>query len=116
MNKQGKVWGWTSEIFSKNNVDINLINSSQGGFCSKHKHHHKHNMFFILSGQMEIKIWKNDYDLIDTTILEKEQFCVIAPGEYHMFRSLSEKTMAIEIYWVELDKKDIIRDDVGGQE
>ena len=38
MEKQGKVWGGTQLLFSKNNVEIHRIETVSGGYCSKHKH------------------------------------------------------------------------------
>ena len=116
MNIQGKIWGSTSVLFSKNNVEINRIVCNKNGFCSKHKHISKYNMFFVEKGILEINIWKNNYDLIDETILKEQQNCIIEPGEYHMFKCLEDGTVAFEIYWVEIDKNDIIRDNVGGIE
>jgi len=113
MNKQGKIWGFTSEIFNKNNVEINRIEGISGTFCSKHKHEHKYNMFFVESGLIKIEVWKNHYKLKDDTILEKGQSCVVNPGEFHRFNVL-EDCVVYEIYWTEISSNDIIREDVGG--
>ena len=56
---------------------------------------------------------KNDYDLIDETIIGDLQMTVVPPNEYHMFEAL-EDTVAYEIYWVELNEKDIVRENCGG--
>lgn len=114
MNIQGKVWGTTSSLFSKNNVEINRITCDYDGYCSKHKHISKYNMFFVEKGSLEIRIWKNDYDLVDKTILKEQQSCVVEPGEFHIFKCLEENTVAFEIYWVEIDKNDIERSGSGG--
>ena len=113
MNIQGKIWGSTSELFNKNNVEIHRITCKQNGFCSKHKHISKYNMFFVEKGKLEIDIWK-EYGLIDKTILEEHQVCVVEPGSYHQFKCIEDKTIAFEVYWVEIGAKDIIRESVGG--
>jgi quercetin dioxygenase-like cupin family protein len=113
-NIQGKVWGDTQCLFFKNNVEIHRINTNKGGYCSKHKHDYKFNAFYIERGKMKITAWKNDYDLVDETIIEDQQMTVVPPREYHMFEAL-EDTVAYEIYWVDLPKKDIIRDNHGGK-
>ena len=112
---QGKVWGFTESVFCKNNVEMHRISTNKGGYCSKHKHDFKYNAFFIESGKLKIKVWKSEYDLIDETIITDLQMCTVPPGEYHTFEAL-EDTVAYEIYWVELDQKDIIRETVGGKE
>lgn len=115
MNIQGKVWGTTSILFNKNNVEINRITCTKGGYCSKHKHESKYNMFFVEKGSLEISVWKNNYDLIDKTIIKTQQNCIVDPGEYHIFKCLESDTVAYEIYWVEIDKNDIERETVGGE-
>lgn len=114
MNIHGKVWGKTQELFFKNNVEIHRIEINKGSFCSKHKHNHKFNAFFIEKGKIKVKIWKNDYDLIDETIISTGQMTTVKPGEYHLFESL-EDTIAYEIYWIELERNDIDRENVGGK-
>jgi quercetin dioxygenase-like cupin family protein len=112
-NIQGKVWGSTENIFKKNNVSMHRIEINKGGYCSIHKHRYKHNAFFVESGKLKIYIWKNDYDLIDTTVVTKLQMTSVAPNEYHKFEAL-EDTVAYEIYWSECEDSDIERKDVGG--
>ena len=73
-------------------------------------------MFFIEEGELDIEVWKNDYDLIDTTTLKKGEHTTIKPSEFHRFRNTSSKDAIIyEIYWTELDEGDITRESVGGK-
>lgn len=114
---QGKVWGKTSPIFFKNNVEMHRIEGKKGGHCSKHRHHTKYNMFFIESGKLQVEIHK-DYGsevLKDITVLGPGEATTVAPGDWHRFRVL-EDCVAFEIYWVELEAADIDREDVGGFE
>ena len=39
---------------------------------------------------------------------------VVKPGEYHKFEAL-EDTIAYEIYWIELNPDDIVRETCGGK-
>ena len=68
MKIQGKVWGKTQEIFANNNFDLHRIEVNKGGFCSKHKHVHKINAFYIEKGKLKIRIQETEYNLIDETI------------------------------------------------
>lgn len=111
--KSGKVWGFTEALFARNNVEVHRIFVSDGGFCSKHKHDHKWNLFYVERGTLYIEVWKKDYALCDTTILSAGQMAAVAPGEFHRFRALSD-TVVYEIYWVELDAEDIKRENIGG--
>lgn len=111
----GKIWGITSPIFCKNNVEIHRIEGIKGGFCSWHKHQSKYNRFFVESGLLKV-IVRKDYgsgELEDETILTAGQQTTVSPGEYHKFEVL-EDCVAYEIYWVELQEGDIERLTVGG--
>jgi mannose-6-phosphate isomerase-like protein (cupin superfamily) len=111
---QGKVWGTTRTIFEKNNTMINYLVLDKGhSWCSKHHHEHRHNMFFVVSGKVKIRTWKKDYDLLDEIILLPEQGTSVAFGEKHSFEVL-ENSIMLEVYWVELDSRDIVRETVGG--
>ena len=110
----GKIWGQTECIFSKNNVSINRIVAQKGSKCSKHYHLHKFNTFFIESGSLKISVWQKDYNLIDETILVTGQSTTIKPGLYHTFEAL-EDTVAYEIYHIELEDNDIIRETCGSK-
>jgi len=115
MNKAGKCWGCTMDVFRHNNVQINRIEIHAGGYCSEHKHEHKFNGFWVELGQLEVDVWKNDYDMVDTTCLSRQEFLVVAPGEYHRFRALTQ-VVAYEIYWTELEESDIQRKSCGGKD
>jgi len=116
MDISGKVWGCTSKLFSKNNVEIFRIVGKTGGKSSMHKHSHKYSMFFVEKGRIKVVIEKNDYDLVDETILEPHQSMTIKPEEYHRFEVLDNDSICYEIYWTELDTNDIIRRDCGSLE
>ena len=112
---RGKVWGNTSTLFSKNNVEVSRIEIKKGGYCSKHRHDYKYNLFFVEEGKLLVTIFREDANttIEDKTILEKHDITYVEPNIFHFFEAL-EDTIAYEIYWVEIDKKDIIRESVGG--
>lgn len=107
----GKVWGKTSCLWRGQHVEFHYIQAVKGGFCSQHRHLHKHNMFHVLEGRLAVEVWKGD--LVDTTILGPGEMTVVLPGEFHRFTAL-EHTKAVEIYWTEVDPFDIDRRTTGG--
>ena len=113
MSIQGKVWGKTQKIFANNNFELHRIEVNKGGFCSKHKHVHKINAFYIEKGKLKIRIHETEYNLIDETIASTGDLSIVKPGKYHEFEAL-EDTICYEIYWVELNHNDISRENVGG--
>lgn len=110
----GKIWGNTECIFDKNNVSVHRIEANKGYMCSKHYHLHKHNIFYVEKGALQIEVWQKDYDLVDTTIISDGQSTSVSPGLQHRFSAL-EDTIAFEIYFVELDNSDIIRSNTGSK-
>jgi mannose-6-phosphate isomerase-like protein (cupin superfamily) len=110
--KAGKVWGVTELLEANGVLEFHRIEAKAGGVCSKHKHKYKWNGFFVESGKMIIRVWKNSYDLVDETLLEAGQYTKVAPGEYHQFEAV-EDCVAFELYWAEFDHNDIERESVG---
>lgn len=112
--KEGKIWGMTSMFFRDQTSSAHHITIKKGGFCSKHKHEHKHNLFYVVDGELEITIWREE-GMKDITVLKPGQVTGVSPGFYHQFRAL-QKTEAIEVYQVILTDPDIERENVGGLE
>jgi len=74
-------------------------------------------MFYVEGGSLDIEVWKNDYDLIDTTSLKSGEHTIVKPREFHRFINNSSKEAVVyEIYWTELLESDIERESVGGNE
>ena len=113
---RGKIWGNTRTLFCKSNVEIARIEVSSGGYCSKHIHEHKYNLFFIETGELEVTIYRHDAGTIieDITVLKRGDSTYVEPGVFHKFKA-NTNTVAYEIYWVELDNNDIVRENVGGK-
>lgn len=107
MNKKSKIWGFTQSLFCKNNVEIHRAEIKKGQRCSKHKHEHKQNAFFIEKGKLKIHIWNENE--ISEAILISGEMSVVKSNMFHMFEAL-ENTIMYEIYWVELSEDDIIRE------
>lgn len=110
---EGKAWGRTELIFKGPNFEVHRINVIAGGYCSKHIHATKYNLFYVDQGNLEIQVWKKNYNLIDSTLLSPGEKMKVPPGEYHRFKAVSD-VIAYEIYYTELDSDDIKREDVGG--
>jgi len=108
----GKVWGSTELIEANGALEFHRIIINKGGVCSKHKHEFKWNGFYVESGSLLIRVWQNDYDLVDETIVNAGEYTKVKPGVYHQFECL-EDGVAYELYWAEFNHNDIIRESVG---
>jgi mannose-6-phosphate isomerase-like protein (cupin superfamily) len=111
--KAGKAWGLTQCLESNSVLEFHRIEVSQGGYCSKHRHVHKWNGFFVESGSLLIRVWQQDYQLVDETILGNGEYTKVAPGLTHQFEALSD-VVAFEVYWTQMPEVDIVRESVGG--
>ena len=107
---QGKVWGKTQLIFTRNNVSVHRVQVAAGGFCSKHRHLAKYNLFFVESGRLRVTIYEDSR--IDTDVGPGET-TEVPPGRLHRFEALTD-CIAYEIYWTILDENDIERHESGG--
>lgn len=108
----GKVWGTTQLIEANNTLEFHRIELRTGGVCSKHLHEFKWNGFYVESGSLLIRVWQNDYNLTDETVLGAGDYTSVKPGVYHQFECL-EPTIAYELYWAEFKHNDIKREDSG---
>lgn len=104
----GKIWGTTQLIEANNTLEFHRIVLKPGGVCSKHLHEFKWNGFYVESGSLLIRVWQNDYDLTDETVLNTGDYTSVKPGVYHQFECLAPTT-AYELYWAEFNHNDIKR-------
>lgn len=106
MNKIGKNWGFSSNIFLNDSVQIDRIEILKGQSCSKHYHEHKYNLFFVEKGSIIVYTWNDDLKI--KTKLNTYESLVVQPKIYHQFESL-ENSIVYEIYYTKLDNNDIVR-------
>ena len=109
---EGKVWGETTPILQTPMIEIHKVFIHSGGQCSTHKHDHKWNGFLVVQGTVEIHVEKNDYDLVDKTVLTDGEFTTVKPGEFHYFKA-NEDSVLYEIYYIDPIQEDIFRKNVG---
>ena len=108
----GKVWGQTELVHANGVLEFHRIEYKAKGTCSKHKHNFKWNGFFVESGEMIVRVWQNDYELVDETVLKAGDFTQGKPGVYHQCEGVKDG-VAFELYWAEFNHDDIKRETVG---
>ena len=112
--KAGKIWGNTELIHANGVLEFHRIEYKEGMQCSEHLHEFKWNGFYVESGEMLIRCWQNDYDLVDETLLKAGDFTQVKPGVMHQFVGV-KSGVAFELYWAEINHNDIKRRSVGGK-
>jgi mannose-6-phosphate isomerase-like protein (cupin superfamily) len=110
----GKIWGKTEAIHQNGLFEFHRIEFNKGYKCSEHLHEFKWNGFYVESGTLLIRVWQNDYDLVDETILGPGDWTKVKPGVYHQFECI-EDAIAFEVYFSEFSHNDIVRENVGFQ-
>lgn len=103
-----KIWGKTAKIYDSSNTEMYIAWINNNGQSSKHYHEHKYNYFYVVSGKLIINVWDKNTDQVSAITLGPEDTLTIENKIWHQFIAL-ESTILIEIYWVEINDQDIIR-------
>ena len=109
MERTRKTWGEKWEIFTNDLCEVSLLYLEQNRRCSWHRHQTKYNLFFVVEGQLFIK-------MVDgTQLVKKGQIFTTRPGELHEFQTHDERATIIEVMYVEYKEEDIERIHEGGE-
>lgn len=113
LERQGKVWGATSLVYQSPHTQVHLLEIKRGGFCSEHRHARKSNLFVVLKGRLEVRVWPDMYQQFDSTILGPGQSTSVPVGSWHQFLAIDD-TECLEIYESAEIGEDIERRNTGG--
>lgn len=110
---QAKVWGDTACVMGHPMFSVHHLVVRPGTFCSVHRHRHRVNLFYVLSGSLVVRRWDTAERTTDVKIERGERFWV-PPGTYHQFLS-RQGAEVLEIYFPVLpEDEDIERLTEGG--
>lgn len=117
----GKPWGNAHDVHATDGVLVRAITVEGGGFCSRHLHRDKDNLFHVLSGELEVVLYSatDGHPTSWTTLHAGEQLWVPA-GVQHRFRAYAD-CIAVEVYrparaGAVLSDDDIVRLEQGGRQ
>ena len=114
IRQEEKLWGMNYIMHIDNVFQACHITIKKGGFCSNHRHTHKWNQFYIISGKLAVELFKDgDKTPYSILYLGPNDSIKVMPGVNHKFHAM-EDTEAIEIYSVNVSEEDILREDTGG--
>jgi len=111
IDKQGKIWGTTTKIYSNDAISVHYLHIKKGGYCSEHQHKSKVNFFYVISGVLEVSTLNGNIE--DKTELQSGSTMTVQQGVIHKFQAKTE-VHCIEIYQVFLNENDIERISQGG--
>lgn len=113
-----KIWGRTRQVFANPNCEVHHASIDPNTWCSRHFHAWKWNMFYVISGELLVHYYNNEFATIPLrteTVRAGEQLRV-APRQWHKFEAVGSPVELIEVYWAEeVLAGDIVRADVGGR-
>ncbi len=123
---ENKCWGRVRHLFDHPGAAISHLETTQGHRCSCHFHHHRSNLFHVISGEIEIVHFLPASAGDDTGAHSVRQVKVCPNQQYvvpcrhvHWFRVL-ESGEVIELYWRcnsgDVAISDIVRYDAGGED
>ena len=108
MQRTKKTWGDKNNIFENDTCEVSVLYLEPYQRCSWHRHDCKYNLFFVLSGKLVLKLEDGESEVMPGQIF------TTVPGEYHEFQTRDEKTVCIEVMYVQYDSHDIQRVTLGG--
>lgn len=105
-----KRWGEARRLFTSPDLEIWHASIKHGGYSSIHEHKVKTNEFYVVSGELEVRIHK--YDTYVSVSIKAGQTFAVAPEVRHSFIA-HQPTELIEIYKRDMPE-DIERHQFGG--
>lgn len=106
-----KVWGRTTPLVVTPVFELHFLQIKPLHRCSFHKHRHKHNVFFVLAGELFIDSDCNGDK--ETQRIGFHEWFSVAPSCKHQFRTGADYCTALEMYYPEPLSEDIVRYNVG---
>jgi quercetin dioxygenase-like cupin family protein len=108
----GKVWGTTQRVFETSNVSVEVVKIAAGGYCSRHRHLRRDNLFHVLEGHLRVKTRKDGLE--DEIVLRPGESTLVKAGDVHWFEALTD-VVALEVYHARVEADDIVRETQGGR-
>ena len=111
-----KTWGIKYNIFKNDLNEISFLELEPNRRCSWHSHNSKYNLFFVVEGEVGIKLEYNvdNGSEADVTVLGPHEFFTVSPGEWHEFQTYDKPAKLMEVMYVKYDENDIERRNIGG--
>lgn len=111
-----KPWGRTRCVFRDATHEVWHATIGTGGFSSRHKHVHKVNRFYLVSGVLSVHVYHNELAAVPkyTWVVSAGEAIDIPDGAWHQFEAAAGPVELVEVYWAGLKGEDIVRLDEGG--
>ena len=108
MERTVKTWGEKWNLFQNDLCEVSYLRLKPQKRCSWHVHATKYNLFFVIKGELYVKLDNH------VARIRKNQIFTTRPGEFHEFQTHKKSAKILEIMFVQYDAEDIDREKVGG--
>ncbi len=89
---ENKRWGKTSLLFSTPSASFHALECVEG--CSSiHRHLHKFNHFYVVSGCIAVSVYTDEREQERTSFLRAGEHTMVDPGVWHQFTVVEPGTM-----------------------
>ncbi len=112
MKRTSKTWGEKYEVFKNDLCEVSVLYLQPRQRCSWHKHVSKFNLFYVIEGELYIKL-DNGVSVETAELRERDSFTT-PPGQYHEFQTRDKPAVITEVMYVTYDADDIQREELGG--
>lgn len=118
---EDKCWGTVSH-HKVAGIQTSILSVTRDFRCSNHRHIHRHNRFYVITGkiavvQIDPDLGAGDASVVDVDFVYPGEYLDIPPGVWHRFEVIHSGHV-VETYWTtdgtEVDINDIERLDEGG--
>lgn len=117
---ESKAWGSTMHVFSEPTAAVSILETEQGGYCSRHLHVQRVNRFAVHSGVIQVVEYTEDgMEEVSRVTMRSGDVLDVAAGTVHRFEVL-EPGIVVEVYFpvapgCKVSHGDILRLDTGGK-
>jgi quercetin dioxygenase-like cupin family protein len=112
MERTSKTWGEKYKLFQNDLCEVSILYLNSGQRCSWHQHRTKFNQFYVIEGELCIKL-DNGVDKVESCLTAGEVFTT-NPDQLHEFRTYETAAVVQEIMYVQYNPEDIQRELIGG--
>ena len=106
-----KTWGWSTRVYSSDELQVERIFIKVGGFSSIHLHERKYNQFVVTLGTLAVNYFDEQNRHVRGELVATGDSLIVQPMERHQF--FAETTVhGYEVYWGKdgkVDPEDIVR-------
>ncbi len=89
-----KDWGRVAHVLISEQCIVSHLEVEAGGYCSTHRHRYRTNLFFVITGKIQVDTFGTNPEC---HIIERGESAFVEAGTFHRFEVIESGTV-IEVY------------------